>query len=64
MNAKIREIEITEPRTVPELVVELGLTTTPVLLAINGVAFHPDVVAGRELKKGDRVTIIPLVAGG
>ena len=64
MTRGIEEIEIKEEKTLSGLVEELQLASTPVLLEVNGEVCYPDEVGERRLKRGDKVTVIPLIAGG
>ena len=59
----IEEIEVKEDKTVKDLVDELKLSS-PFLLEVNGEVFYPDEDYGRILRKGDIVTLIPIIAGG
>lgn len=59
-----REIEIAEEKTVDELMTELQLSSAPVLLEIGGEVFRPDEIGDRKLSKGDKVAVVPLIAGG
>ena len=59
-----REIEITEDKTVDELITELQLSSAPVLLEIGGEVFRPEEIRDRKLSKGDKVAVVPLIAGG
>ena len=60
---RIEKIEIEEEKTVKELIDELRLSS-PILLELNGEILYPDENYGRILKGGDRVVLIPIVAGG
>ncbi|GEM_PF-1999796 len=60
----IPEIEVKEDKTIKELMDELQLSTAPILLMVDGRIFYPDVIKGRRLRKEDKVTLIPLIAGG
>lgn len=59
----IEEIEVKEDKTVKELIDELKLFP-PILLEVNGELFYPDENYGKLLKRGDIVTLIPIIAGG
>lgn len=59
----IEEIEINEDKTVEEFM-DLYLSQAPVALVINGEVFCPDEVKDRSLRRGDKVTLIPVIAGG
>jgi len=60
----IPEIEVKEDKTIKELMDELQLSTAPILLMVDGRIFYPDAIKGRRLRKEDKVTLIPLIAGG
>lgn len=64
MKAGIREIPVKEDKTVKELMDELRLSHLPFLLELNGEIFYPDEIKDKRLERGDKVTLIPLVAGG
>ena len=64
MKAGIIETEVKEDRTVGELMDDLQLSATPILLEVGGEIFYPDQIKARTLKKGDKIAIIPLIAGG
>lgn len=59
----VKGIEIKEDKTLKEFLDELKLTP-PLLLEVNGEVFYPEDNYGKVLKPGDRVTVIPLIAGG
>ncbi|MEE8372229.1 MAG: MoaD/ThiS family protein [Dehalococcoidia bacterium] len=59
-----REIEVAEDKTVDELMTELQLSSAPVLLEIGGEVFRPDEIGDKKLRKGDKVAVVPLIAGG
>ena len=60
----IEEIEIKEDKTIGQLVEELGLSSNPVLLELDGEVLYPDEEHDRRLKRGDIVAVIRIVAGG
>jgi thiamine biosynthesis protein ThiS len=60
----MNEIEITEDKTVGQLIVELNLTANPGVLAVNGQLINPFENKDVKLKKGDKVMIIPVFEGG
>ena len=64
MKANIEEIEVKEDKTIKELMDELQLASAPILLMIGGEIFYPDEIKDRRLSRGDKVTLIPLIAGG
>lgn len=59
-----REVEVTENKTVGDLLDELKLSAAPILLEVSGEVFRPNEVSEKRLEKGDKVGIIPLIAGG
>jgi sulfur carrier protein ThiS len=59
----IEEIEVKEDKTVKELIDELKLSS-PLLLEVGGEAFYPDGNYDKVLKRGEIVTLIPIIAGG
>ncbi len=64
MKASIEEIEVKADTTIKALMDELQLTSVPILLSVSGEIFYPDEIKDRRLKRGDRVTLIPVIAGG
>lgn len=64
MKVSIEEIEVKEATTIKALMDELQLSSTPILLVVSGETFYPDEIKDRRLKRGDKVTLIPMVAGG
>ena len=64
MKASVQEIEVKEDKTIKELMDELQLAFVPILLEVSEEIFYPDEIENRILKRGDRITLIPLVAGG
>ena len=64
MRVGIEEIEVTESKTVMELMDELRLPPVPFLLEVSGEIFYPDEIKDRRLERGDKVAIIPVIAGG
>ena len=64
MKAGIVETEVKEDRTVGELLDDLQLSAAPILLEVGGEIFYPDQIKARILKKGEKIAIIPLIAGG
>ena len=59
----LEKIEVKEDKTVRELIDELELSH-PILFEVNGEVFYPDEDYGKILKRGDIVTLIPIIAGG
>ena len=64
MKTSIKEIEVKADTTIKTLMDELQLASTPILLVMSGEIFYPDEIKDRRLKRGDKVTLIPVVAGG
>ncbi len=64
MKVGIEVIEVKEDTTIKELMDELQLASAPILLEVSGEIFYPDEIENRRLKRGDRVALIPLIAGG
>jgi len=64
LNVGIEKIEINEDKTVEEFMDEIHLSQALVMLVINGEVFCPDEVKNRSLRRGDKVTVIPVIAGG
>ena len=60
----IEVIEVKEDTTIKELMDELQLTSAPILLEVNEEIFYPAEIENRRLRRGDKVTFIPLIAGG
>jgi thiamine biosynthesis protein ThiS len=64
MKVGIDEIEVKEDKTVQELMDELQISSAPILLDVDGEIFYPDEIKERILRKGDKVALIPVIAGG
>lgn len=64
MKVGIEEIEVKEDKTIKELMDELQLSSAPILLEVSGKIFYPDEIRDRRLRRGDKVTLIPVIAGG
>ncbi len=64
MKANIQEIEVKEDTTIKALMDERQLTSTPILLEVSGEIFYPDEIENRRLRRGDKATLIPMIAGG
>ena len=60
----IEVIEIKEDAIVKELMDELQLASAPILLEVSEEIYYPAEIENRRLRRGDKVTLIPLVAGG
>jgi len=39
-------------------------SSAPILLELSGEISYPDEIKDRRLKRGDKVALIPLIAGG
>ncbi len=64
MKVGIEVIEVKEDTTVKELMDELQLASVPILLEVSEEIFYPDEIENRRLRRGDKVTLISLVARG
>lgn len=64
MEFSITEIEAKEGRTVGELLSELQLPMSAVLIEVNGEVFYLDEIRERRVNRGDMLRAIPLIAGG
>ncbi len=64
MKTSIEEIEVKADTTIKALMDELQLASAPILLVVSGKIFYPDEIKDRRLKRGDKVTLIPVIAGG
>jgi thiamine biosynthesis protein ThiS len=59
-----QRIEINEEKSLRQLVSELRLEAAPVLLEVHGEVFYPDDERDKQLRTGDTVTVVWIVAGG
>ena len=67
LNGEKREVEAaegTQSVVLPELLDDLGFGKIPVLVEHNGVALRLREHADTEVKEGDQLEIIRIVAGG
>ena len=64
MKTGIEEIEVKADTTIKALMDELQLASVPILLVVSGEIFYPDEIKDRGLRRGDKVTLIPMIAGG
>ena len=64
MKAGIVETVLKEDMTMEELLDNLQLSSAPILLEVGGEICYPDNIKARTLKKGEKISIIPLIAGG
>jgi len=60
----MNEIEITEEKTIGQLIGELNLAANPGVMAVNGLVINPFEQKDFKLKKGDNVLFIPIFEGG
>jgi thiamine biosynthesis protein ThiS len=60
----IEKIEVKEDKTIKEFIDELNLSSVPILLELDGEIFYPDENYDRKLRAGDRLAVIPIIAGG
>jgi thiamine biosynthesis protein ThiS len=60
----MNEFEITEEKTIGQLIMELNLTANPGVLAVNGQIINPFGNEDVKLKKGDKVMVVPVLEGG
>ena len=64
MKIGIEEIEVKADKTLKELMDELHLSSASILLEVDGEIFYPDEIKDRRLRRGDKIVLIPLIAGG
>ncbi len=60
----IEKIEVKEDKTIKEFIDELNLSSVPILLELDGEIFYPDENYDRKIQAGDRLAVIPIIAGG
>ncbi len=60
----IQVIEVKEDTTIKEFMDKLQLASASILLEVSGEIFNPDEIKDRRLTRGDKVTLIQLIAGG
>ena len=60
----IEKIEVKEDKTIKEFIDELNLSSVPILLELDGEIFYPDENYDRKIRAGDRLAVIPIIAGG
>jgi sulfur carrier protein ThiS len=60
----IEKIEVKEDKTIKEFIDELSLSAVPILLQLDGEIFYPDDNYDRKIQAGDRLAVIPIIAGG
>ena len=56
--------EISRAANIAELIDELGLPATAILVEHNGLALRREEWAGRMIADGDRIELVRIVAGG
>ena len=65
---RIEKIKVKEDKTKKEFIDELSLSAVPILLELDveldGEIFYPDDNYDRKIQAGDRLTVIPIIAGG
>jgi len=59
-----RQVETTLPCSIEEFLVAQGLLPRSVVVEHNGEAVTPSEFSKRQLKTGDRLEIVKIVAGG
>ena len=59
-----REVEAHTPCTIEAFLVSQKLLPRSVVVEVNGEAVAPSEFARREVKAGDRLEIVRIVAGG
>lgn len=59
-----REIEVAVPCTLDHLLAALALPARSVVVEQNGEAVAPSEFSRREVRAGDRLEIVRIVAGG
>lgn len=61
---RIEKIKVKEDKTIKEFIDELSLSAVSILLALDGEIFYPDDNYDRKIQAGDRLAVIPIIAGG
>ncbi len=64
VTANGRELPLALPCTLEAFLVGQGLLSRSVVVELNGEAVAPSEFGGRQLKAGDRLEIVKIVAGG
>ena len=64
VTANGREIPVAPPCTIEALLVTQGLLPRSVVVELNGEAVSPSEFSQRQIKSGDRLEIVKIVAGG
>lgn len=58
------DYHLEKPCYIPELLALLGMENKPVVVELNGDALSPREFPGVQVKEGDHVEIVSIVAGG
>ena len=61
---RIEKLKVKEDKTIKEFIDELSLSAVPILLELDGEIFYPDDNYDRKIQAGDRLAVIPIIAGG
>ena len=61
---RIEKIKVKEDKTIKEFIDELSLSAVTILLELDGEIFYPDENYDRKIQAGDRLAVIPIIAGG
>jgi len=61
---RIEKIKVKEDKTIKEFIDELSLSAVTILLELDGEIFYPDDNYDRKIQAGDRLAVIPIIAGG
>ena len=64
VTANGQDAEATVPCTLEEFLRSQGLHPRSVVVELNGLAISPSNFTSRELRDGDRLEIVKIVAGG
>ncbi len=47
-----------------ELLADMNLSSAPIMISLNGEVMHPDEAKDVRVVGGDKLLIVPLLAGG
>ncbi len=61
---RIEKLKGREDKTIKEFIDELSLSAVTILLELDGEIFYPDDNYDRKIQAGDRLAVIPIIAGG
>jgi len=61
---RIEKLKVKEYKTIKEFIDELSLSAVTILLELDGEIFYPDDNYDRKIQAGDRLAVIPIIAGG